>query len=49
MTAYQFELMAVIKYGQPDITPDELQKSALDLYNRIKLSLDENRESVNKK
>ena len=49
MTAYQVELMAVIKYGQPNLTADELQSLALELYNKIKLSLDENRESANKK
>ena len=41
--------MAVIKYGQPNLTPDELQSLALELYNKIKNSLDENREKTNKK
>jgi hypothetical protein len=49
MTAYQVELMAVIKYGEPNLTADELQKLALELYDKIKISLDENREKTNKK
>lgn len=48
MTKYQFDLMALIRYNNPELTIEELEKQAIELYNKIHASLEENRERTNK-
>ena len=49
MTQYQIELMAVIKFGNPSLSIEELEREALLLFQKIKDALDYNRESNAKK
>jgi len=49
MTQYQADLMALIKQANPDLDTEQLKANALELYNKIKTALDENRERLNKK
>lgn len=44
MTKYQYDLMAVVRYNNPEMTIEDAEKAALELYKKIKSALDENRE-----
>ncbi len=49
MTKYQIDLMAVIRYNNPELTIAELETRAMELHAEIKAALDANREIGNKK
>lgn len=49
MTKYQIDLMAVIRYNNPELNISELEIKAMELHAEIKAALDANRESSNKK
>lgn len=44
MTKYQYDLMALIRYNNPEMSIEEAEKAAIELYEKIKAALDQNRE-----
>jgi hypothetical protein len=44
MSKYQYDLIALILYGEPTLSIEEVEQKAIELYHIIKTALDENRE-----